>query len=108
MAWSSSNRRQQLPDDWAVRRRKVIEVAKGVCELAGCTSPATEVDHVQAGGSDSFANLQALCEHHHSQKSAQEGHARLKELRALTKRKPEEHPGRTPEGEQAPVARRGW
>lgn len=108
MAWSSSNRKARLPDDWEVRRRRVIAAAGEVCEYAGCTRTATDVDHVVPNDDHGFANLQALCGHHHALKSAQEGHARTKELRALTKREPETHPGLVPEGDQRPTARRGW
>lgn len=108
MAWSSSDRRARLPDDWGVRRRKVIEVAGGVCEHAGCTNVATDVDHVAPGGNHSFSNLQALCSTHHSLKSSKEGHEALRALRSLTKREPERHPGALPEGQQEPRGRKGW
>jgi 5-methylcytosine-specific restriction protein A len=43
------------------------------CMAAGCTKPATDVDHVTAlakGGTSDWDNLQALCHEHHSRKTA--------------------------------------
>jgi len=48
-----------------------------ICEAPGCTTPANEVDHriPHKGVWAMFVdpkNLQALCKHHHSQKTAKE------------------------------------
>ena len=46
------------------------------CQEQGITTQATEVDHIQRraeGGSDEWANLQALCKPCHSTKTATEG-----------------------------------
>ena len=43
------------------------------CMAAGCTKPATEVDHVKPlakGGTSDWENLQSLCKQHHSMKTA--------------------------------------
>ena len=40
-----------------------------------CNAPATDVDHIvprEQGGSDEWANLQALCHRHHSAKTMRE------------------------------------
>lgn len=72
--------------------------------------PATDVDHVAHGDDNSPSNLQSLCGPHHAQKSAAEGHARLRELRAMTKRKPEANPGfiSPAERKNRPKPQRGW
>jgi 5-methylcytosine-specific restriction protein A len=47
--------------------------ARPFCEL--CGAPSTDVDHRvprRRGGTDHWANLQALCHPHHSAKTARE------------------------------------
>lgn len=49
------------------------------CRKQGRTTAATEVDHItpkRLGGTDARDNLAALCESHHSQKTAREQNAR--------------------------------
>lgn len=47
-----------------------------MCVVEGCGGIATEVDHIIArgkeGSHEGWANLQALCKTHHSQKTARE------------------------------------
>ena len=57
------------------RTRKHILRRDPVCVIAGCNEAATEVDHIvpkRMGGLDTPENLQGLCKHHHSIKTANE------------------------------------
>ena len=60
--------RQPLPRNWRTIRRLVLDRDGGVCQIRGegCTTVATNVDHIVAqadGGSHDPANLRAACEH---------------------------------------------
>lgn len=96
MSWAGSSRRKNLPPDWEIRRQKVLHDAGYVCEIQmrGCRGTATDVDHKKRGNDHSRDNLRAACSHCHGKKSAAEGVARRKELKARGKRTPERHPGR--------------
>lgn len=79
MPWSSSGRRERLPDDWPERVARVKKKAEGRCQWRmksgkRCPRPGTDVDHKIPGDDHSYKNLQLLCEHHHGKKSAKEGH----------------------------------
>jgi len=63
------------------------------CQWAGCSSPATDVDHRERGSDHRRSNLQALCSYHHARKSSREGIEQRRKLKALRKRPPERHPG---------------
>lgn len=56
--------------------RKAVLMANPWCSVAGCTNPATDVDHIVPlrDGVDPYdvKNLQGLCKKHHSQKTASE------------------------------------
>lgn len=80
--WSSSDRRHELPANWASevvprimtrdhRRCQHIREDTGRC----CGRRATDVDHIdQTRRHDhSDGNLQALCQWHHRRKSGREG-----------------------------------
>jgi len=57
------------------RTRKFILRRDPVCVIAGCNEAAAEVDHIvpkRMGGPDTPENLQGLCKHHHSIKTANE------------------------------------
>jgi len=96
VAWEGSDRRAQLPPDWARRQAACIKDAGGRCEQilpsgARCPRPATDADHK----SDplNHDDLQALCRTHHNRKTgieAQQGKAR----KGSWTREPEAHPGR--------------
>jgi len=99
MAWSSgpSARAQRLPDDWPIRRVRVLRRDGYKCQAKDstghrCGAPANQVDHVEAGDDHSDGNLQALCRWHHARKSSAEG-AAARRPRATMRREPEKHPG---------------
>jgi 5-methylcytosine-specific restriction endonuclease McrA len=104
MAWSTSQRRDELPADWQLRRIRVLRRDGYRCQAqdslgARCYRPANQVDHIKphsAGGTDDLDNLQALCRWHHAQKSSAEGHAAQRPR--PTQRNPdrESHPGLLP------------
>jgi 5-methylcytosine-specific restriction enzyme A len=99
MPWDSgrSARSERLPDDWAVRRIRVLRRDGYRCQArledgGICAHPASDVDHVQRGDNHDLANLQALCKWHHARKSSAEG-AAARKPRPTQKRAPEAHPG---------------
>ncbi|MFG3405650.1 HNH endonuclease [Streptomyces sp. NPDC048142] len=74
MAWSTSNRRSELPRNWEAIRQRVIRRDRGLCrgvlsEGALCGHPGTEVDHVRPGDDHTLANLQLLCSWCHRRKT---------------------------------------
>jgi 5-methylcytosine-specific restriction endonuclease McrA len=80
MAWSSSNRRSELPRNWAVIRQRVIRRDGGHCKglLEGgrvCGAPGTDVDHIRPGADHSLGNLQLLCAWCHKRKTQAESRA---------------------------------
>lgn len=95
MAWSTSNRRQALPPDWARIRRRVLLRDKW-CQVCG-KNRSTQVDHDRRGNNHEESNLRGICEPCHKVKSANEGAAASaavrKRIHAARKRPPEKHPG---------------
>jgi 5-methylcytosine-specific restriction endonuclease McrA len=98
MSWDTSKRRDGLPHDWpkirinVLRRDSKIDPETGeptgsskdaICQWIRydtgkkCGLPANQVDHKdnQKRDDHSLENLQSLCQYHHGQKSAAEGHA---------------------------------
>ncbi|MFI2242366.1 HNH endonuclease [Streptomyces chrestomyceticus] len=80
MAWYSSNRRSELPPNWAIIRQRVIRRDRGLCqgvlsEGALCGHPGTEVDHIRPGSDHSMGNLQLLCTWCHKRKTQAESRA---------------------------------
>lgn len=82
MAWSTSNRKSQLPDDWdTVIRPAILRRDRYRCvwrrEDTGrlCGDRARDVDHIdqQRNWDHSPSNLQSLCPYHHARKSSSEG-----------------------------------
>jgi 5-methylcytosine-specific restriction protein A len=108
MAWDTSDRRYRLPSNWPQIRLFILRRDNYECQIPGCFRQATDVDHIVHGDDHDPSNLQAICKPCHAFKSSQEGHARLKELRALTKRKPEKNPGAIPFNKAKPRATKGW
>lgn len=98
MAWNTSDRRDRLPEDWAIRRVRVLRRdayrcqardSKGIpCEIRG-----NQVDHIERGDNHDLSNLQTLCEFHHKQKTAKEAaEARAAKGYPTQKRPGETHP----------------
>lgn len=91
--WVGSNRRSRLPRHWAALRASVLHRDNYQCTRlehgVRCWSLATDVDHIQPGGSDTADNLASLCREHHAEKTAQEGN----NARTRQAREPEPHPG---------------
>jgi 5-methylcytosine-specific restriction enzyme A len=97
--WESSDRRQELPADWATLRNQALERDHFRCVWPGrwkpenlrCNRPATDVDHVKRGNDHRLSNLQSLCPQHHAAKTAKES----AEVRAEQQAKlsfPEQYP----------------
>ncbi|WP_411140259.1 HNH endonuclease [Streptomyces sp. x-80] len=101
MAWSSSNRRAELPTDWdsSVRPRILARDSQQCVATMrdGGRCPATaglEVDHIGDRHDHRDANLQTLCSWHHKHKTARESAAaRRRSARPRRTRPTEAHPG---------------
>lgn len=94
--WQGSNRRAQLPPDWASRIRPMVLERDGQqCAIyddgVRCTYRATDVDHIGDKNDHSPQNLRAICDWHHKKRSSAQGNAARK--RIPEKRRPEPHPG---------------
>lgn len=85
MRWKNSHRKERFNPDWTRIRHEILERDRFACQWPVtdefgfthiCAQPANEVDHkVRATNGvddDSPENLWALCQYHHSQKTAQE------------------------------------
>ncbi len=100
MSWETSDRRSELPPDWPKLRAQVLKRDGHRCTWnlpksgARCPRPATDVDHKVPGNWHGLENLRALCGTHHDQKSAKEGVAAKKKIKASGRRRTEESPGR--------------
>lgn len=97
MAWDTSNRRAELPPDWAARRVRVLRRDSYRCQArdslgAMCGALANQVDHIKPGTDDDYDNLQSLCRWHHGRKSSAEGNA-ARRPRLTQARAAEAHPG---------------
>lgn len=74
MPWVTSNRRDELPDNWPALRQAVKRRADGRCEYrfpngGRCREPGTDCDHVGDREDHSPGNLQWLCSRHHQMKT---------------------------------------
>lgn len=82
---------------WKRARRQILDRDGGLCQLRllGCTTTATQVDHIQGhaqGGSDDHANLRAVCQTCHRQVTSKQG-TEARRRRPTEKRSAERHPG---------------
>ena len=99
MAWESSDRRAQLPPDWARLVAAVKARAGGRCEARlprsgkRCPRPGTDCDHKDGPLDHSMSNLQWLCGEHHKIKTSREAHAARETKKGSRYRPPEDHPG---------------
>jgi hypothetical protein len=97
MAWDSSNRREELPDNWDELRREVIRRAGGRCEWRlprskrRCPRKGTDVDHF--GSKHDHSKLRLLCADHHADHTARQAREARAQQRQRRYRPSEEHPG---------------
>jgi hypothetical protein len=105
--WQSEKGRE-LPPNWyseivpAVKKRASTALwPKGQCEKLlpksgkRCPREGRDVDHKWDRDNHTLRALQLLCEHHHSQKTAREGHQGWAKKKDVTKtRRRDQHPGK--------------
>jgi len=100
MVWSTSDRKQRLPDDWPQIRAAVKARAKGKCQATNhalkCRGWGSDADHIVPGDDHSMSNLQWLSGPCHWAKTNREAAARSRERKAARYRPTEQHPGRMP------------
>lgn len=95
---SATNRKDELPDDWAQVRREILDRDGGRCvenlpSGTRCSNLATDVDHVGSKWDNSPANLRSLCGPHHAKKTAKDAAQEAARLRATPpRRKQQKHP----------------
>lgn len=105
MSWSTSDRRQRLPHDWAKRVAKTKARAKGRCEgisLGGeprwhvdtCPGVGTDCDHEKRGDDHRLPNLRWLSHECHTRKTTHEATLAREAKRAALRLPTEAHPGR--------------
>lgn len=74
-AWTGSNRRAELPHNWAQTRRRILARDRHRCQWPGCTTTATEVDHIGDRNDHRAGNLRALCTPHHTARTQAQAQA---------------------------------
>ena len=91
----NSDRRARLPDNWDRLRLSVLRRDKFRCQIgsSGCSTVATEVDHILRGDNHSPSNLRAVCHSCHRKKTVAEAHAAKRAKKARRFRPQERHPG---------------
>ena len=99
MAWETSDRRSELPPDWAKIRLERMRYDKWRCTwiLPGsrtrCPRPAEEVDHVGDRHDHGLKNLRSLCSHHHKQRTQKQASTARWKRKGSKRRPSEAHPG---------------
>ena len=98
-AWAGSNRRAELPSDWAVRRLTVFERDNWTCVDCGLSDPTCrllECDHIGANADHRLHMLTTRCADRskggngcHRKRTSQQATAG----RTTTRRPAEPHPG---------------
>lgn len=93
--WASSNRREELPPDWASRLVPRILNRDPDCQLQlqGCTGMSTEVDHIGDKHDHSNGNLRGVCSPCHSKRTQAQARAAHRAHYQQVRRQPEPHPG---------------
>lgn len=101
--WRNSTRKDTLPPDWERRRKFVLNRDQHRCQHVRydtdrkCGAPANQCDHIDDRLDHSYANLQALCEWHHNQKSGRQGGLAAQSRRRKDETRTEHrHPGLLP------------
>ena len=93
MSWTSSTRRQRLPQNWSTIRTRVWRRDRGRCQWPTdtgiCSAPGRDVDHIADPEDHADANLRVLCGPHHDAKTQREAAAAKPRLN----RSAEQHPG---------------
>lgn len=97
MGWESSNRRAELPPDWARRAAECKRKAGGRCEWilpsgARCPRPGSDADH--KNDPLDHDDLQWLCRRHHNIKTGEEARAARSKKGPATRAAETRHPGR--------------
>ena len=93
-----------MPPDWHKRRASTLK-RHPLCQLnlPGCTIRSTQADHIipmAEGGTHDPDNLRGVCKPCQDTKAKEEaarGRARWQATRPTRRRKPEPHPGATPQ-----------
>lgn len=97
MPWSTSDRRQRLPNDWPAIRERVRQRAHGQCEAQhhepDCDGIGTDCDHITPGDDHRMSNLAWLSRTCHKAKTARENSEARAAVAAALKRPAERHPG---------------
>lgn len=102
MSWETSDRRSELPPDWAQRVKAVWSRDRGRCRWtlpmsgARCPRPGSDVDHRYAPNRHELDDLWLLCREHHDQKTQREarlGRYLKQKKQGRRTRPPEAHPG---------------
>lgn len=93
--WASSQRKHELPPDWASRTVPRILGRDPNCrlQLKGCTGRSTEVDHIGDRHDHSDTNLRGVCTPCHSKRTQAQAKAAHHAFYARARRAPEPHPG---------------
>lgn len=97
MTWDArSRRRAELPRDWHVITRDILDRDCHQCRIQGpdCTGTATEVDHIGSRHDHTRANLRAACHTCHGQRTSAQGNSARAATRALEQHPRQRHPGR--------------
>lgn len=94
MPWVTSNRRDELPENWPALRQAVKRRAGGRCEYrfpngGRCREPGTDADH--AGDRNDHDTLAWLCRRHHDLRTQQQS-AEARRIIAAKGRHPVERP----------------
>lgn len=85
-----SNRRAELPRDWATIRQRILRRDGHRC--VKCGAPANQVDHIGDRHQHGDENLRSLCTPCHRSRTSAQGVA-VRRARAASKyRTPEPHP----------------
>lgn len=101
MAWANSDRREHLPANWAVLRRRRFKMDGNRCTNVNeyderCKSPAQECDHIGDRTDHRIEMLRSLCTYHHGKKSGREGgtaSGAIKRRNVKKFKRTEKHPG---------------